>query len=98
MGEMEPDLSLVDNAMKEGHEELGLKLNNTLGKPWLVTTDVQLSITVFAVQIQDPDDFDQPHYETGDTTWLSLPAHLHQVRDIHQHILSKLLSGISSQA
>ena len=91
-GEMEPGLSLLDNAMKEGAEELGLKLSNTLGEPWLVTTDVRLSITVFAVQIQDPDDFDQPHYETGDTTWLSLPADLSQVRDIHQHILSKLLS------
>ena len=97
-GGVEPGLSLVVNAMKEGQEELGLKLNNTLGEPWLVTTDVRLSITVFAVQIQDPEDFDQPHYETGDTTWLSLPAELHQVRDIHQHILSKLLSANTEHA
>jgi len=91
-GKMEPGLSLLDNAMKEGAEELGLKLSNTLGDPWLVTTDDRLSITVFAVQIQDPTDFDQPHFETDATTWLSLPADLSQVRKIHQHILSKLLS------
>jgi len=95
-GGVEPGLSSVDNAMKEGAEELGLKLSNTLGDPWLVTTDDRLSITVFAVQIQDPTDFDQPHYETGATVWLRLPADLSQVRKIHQHILSKLLSGISS--
>jgi 8-oxo-dGTP pyrophosphatase MutT (NUDIX family) len=68
-----------ESAVREGIEELGLRLNNVLaverGTPvvGLKRADGEhYTMEVFVALIHNPDAFDQPHYETGRTEWLTI--------------------------
>lgn len=59
----------VETAIREGEEELGLRRSNCTDKPVLV--GIHGNITVYAVEVRSQDAFDDPHYETGETLWLT---------------------------
>ncbi len=74
-----------DAALREGSEELGLKVLNVqqvypLGT-FLGRTEV------FLARIKDPDDFNEPHFETGETKWMSLEEFKAEGRDIHKPVV-----------
>lgn len=64
-------------AIREGHEELGLRQSNFAGQVFHVHDaevkglDAVYVMRIFAVEVKNKDDFDQPHYETKEVVWLS---------------------------
>lgn len=90
-GRVEPDLDPKANALKEGHEEVGLKESN-IKNMFKLLYDKKLH--VWAAEIINPDDFDKPHYETGAVTWLQLPQQLNQLRNTQQWIFGQLPEAV----
>ena len=64
-------------AVREGEGELGLKKSNFKGTPFLVWSgkltglDASYPFDVYAVEVEDPNDFGEFHYETAKTLWMS---------------------------
>ena len=92
-GEMEPGLGPEQNALKEAHEEVGLKDSNIRQLTKLL---YKSRLHVYAAEIIDPDDFDEPHWETGAVTWLSLPDDLDQIRSWQRWMFQVLYRQISA--
>ena len=84
-GKQEEGESLVDTALREAKEELGLFEGNVLALEdigeWLGRT------TVFVCHIKDRDMFGDPHYETGETRWMTLEDFDKDGRDLHKPIV-----------
>ena len=79
-GGIDPGETAEETAVREGIEELGLRMSNvvTVKRGTHVTELVRgdkavYRMEVFVAKIIDPAAFDQPHYETGHTSWLTLP-------------------------
>jgi 8-oxo-dGTP pyrophosphatase MutT (NUDIX family) len=79
------DLDTRTAALREGAEELGLRseniqsvteLGNFLGRT-----------TVFIARVADQTNFDKPHYETDEVTWLTCDQFLKVGRDLHKDIV-----------
>lgn len=102
-GGVDPGEDLLTGAMREGNEELGLNSRNIIGTPIIVDTiqiagfDSTYPMTVFAVEVSDPNDFDQPHYETEYTTWLTLEEYRAQGRRSHLVFVEKLASKLRAR-
>jgi hypothetical protein len=77
--------------MKEGHEEVGLLPDNI--KRWWFLTSYR-KIYMYAAEIINKNDFDQPHYETGAVAWLSLPQDLNLIRKDQQIVFEKLMNQL----
>ncbi len=58
----------LDAAIREGKEELGLKETNIENIHKIGKFN---PMTVYACSVHNIDDFDEPHYETKDTKWLT---------------------------
>lgn len=78
-GGIDPGETSQDTAVREGIEELGLRMSNVVaverGTPAIELKRADgecYSMEVFVAQIVDPGDFDTPHYETGSTDWLTI--------------------------
>lgn len=102
-GGVDPGESLAEAAMREGHEELGLVLRNCVCDPFEVTT-MQVTgqtdtypMTVFAVEVADRNDFEEPHYETAYTVWLTLEQFRHLGRASHMTFVSDLVNKLKSE-
>lgn len=72
-------------ALREGGEELGLKseniesiteLGNFLGRT-----------TVYVAKVKNDHDFDEPHYETAATGWLTCDGFMKVGRELHKEIV-----------
>ena len=88
-------------ALREGAEELGLRAEN-IKKLHLIGSEVMpgknsYMLSVFAVEVTDPANFDQPHYETGYTPWLTYQEFLSQGRPEHQWFVTTLINQIQSR-
>ena len=92
-GEMEPGLTLEQNALKEAHEEVGLKASNIRSMFKLTERN---NLHIYAAEVVDPYDFDEPHWETGAVAWLQLPHQLDQIRDWQQQVFEMLYNKIIS--
>jgi 8-oxo-dGTP pyrophosphatase MutT (NUDIX family) len=72
-------------ALREGAEELGLRdeniqsvteLGNFLGRT-----------TVYIAKVKNRQDFDIPHYETDEVTWMTCNQFLKDGRELHKEII-----------
>ena len=83
-------------AKREGHEELGLRANN-IDHFWPV--GVVKNVKIYACEVYNMKDFDKPHFETGDTQWMTAEEFDQVGRDIHKTIVkaaSRKLSLLES--
>lgn len=76
-GRIEPGEDLQQTAVREAEEELGLKQENikqikSLGTNTITGLDETYLLTVFVAEINNLENFNQPHYETGKRDWLTL--------------------------
>jgi len=76
-GHIDPGENARQAAIREGGEELGLVPSNIKS---VAQADVShqeyhgfdpVTLTVFVAEIKDPAAFTEPHYETGQTAWLT---------------------------
>ncbi len=102
-GGVDPGESLAEAAMREGHEELGLVLRNCVCEPFEVAT-MQIAgrmdtypMTVFAVEVADRNDFEEPHYETAYTTWLTATQFQLLGRRSHIGFVDTLVSKLETE-
>lgn len=94
-GGIEPGLDPEANALKEAHEEVGLKPSNITRMFKLLYKN---HLHVYAAEVKDKDDFDEPHYETGAVNWIKLPEDLQQIRQWQQWIFNALYRRISTSS
>jgi 8-oxo-dGTP pyrophosphatase MutT (NUDIX family) len=76
-GNIDPGESPDQAALREGVEELGLKLLNVMSLKKLTTQritglDETYMISVYAAKVRDPSNFSNPHYETKEVAWMTL--------------------------
>jgi 8-oxo-dGTP pyrophosphatase MutT (NUDIX family) len=102
-GGLDAGESEVQAALREASEELGLRGSNIRTVSDRATTenilgaDAAYQLTVYAVEVRNPRDFDKPHYETGSTHWLSLDEFLVQGRKNQAGIVKKVHEIIQNQ-
>lgn len=77
-GNIDPGEDVMTAALREAHEELGLKENNILAAGMRVVHEglfelktTSYDMTIFAAEVISLDDFVDPHYETAYTVWLT---------------------------
>lgn len=93
-GSIDPGETAEQAARREGQEELGLRHQNIKNISRLLN---QHEIQVFLAEISDPQAFDTPHYETGDTIWLKFPQEQSQIRRTQQWIFQALRDRWASE-
>lgn len=100
-GIIDPGESPEQAAIREGHEELGLKVSNFVSNPFLVKDSViqglcgdPYAMRILAVEVKNKDDFDVPHYETERTVWLTGREYYEIGRKNQWEFVSKLLRWI----
>jgi 8-oxo-dGTP pyrophosphatase MutT (NUDIX family) len=86
-------------ALREAQEELGLRGSNIRSvlpevSETVTTRTASYALTVYAVEVLDIADFDQPHYETGSTHWLTLEEFQIQGRKNQQSLVRKIHAEI----
>jgi 8-oxo-dGTP pyrophosphatase MutT (NUDIX family) len=84
-GYIERGESSLFAAREEAREELGLKPSNLIGQPAFLGTYDRMDVYICEVKSQA--DFDEPHYETGATAWMTLLDFESTGRDIHVPIV-----------
>lgn len=84
-------------AVREAEEELGLIQANiklpTLKKRWegSLTGNVEnYKISIFTCEVDDQDDFNKPHYETGSVHWLTAKQFKSVGRESQMHIINDI--------
>lgn len=87
-GEIDGNESYPTAALREAHEELGLKESNLLsceigweGK--VVGLCNSYGMIIYTGQVNNYHDFDTPHFETERTVWLTLDEFKEQGRESH---------------
>lgn len=84
-GRVESDENHEEAAIREAAEELGLKEDNIL---WFTYLDQVLGYThMYICEVESMEDFNEPHYETEYTTWLTLSEFEEIGRDIHRPVI-----------
>lgn len=99
-GHIDQSETAHDAALREGTEELGLIYNNirhtkNIGSVTIYGNDDIYHLTVYAANIIDPENFNEPHFETGKCAWLTLSEflangkanQLNIVKKAHDYIL-----------
>lgn len=82
-----------ETAIREGEEELGLKTSNFINEPFLIysgkVTGLKRTyhIDVYAVLIENKKDFNEPHYETKSTHWMTREEYNEKGRKSQQKIV-----------
>lgn len=84
-GRIEKGESPEEAAIREAGEELGLKEENV---EWFLEMGVVLGRTyMYICEVKDKDDFDDPHYETESTHWMTLEEFEERGRELHRPII-----------
>jgi 8-oxo-dGTP pyrophosphatase MutT (NUDIX family) len=102
-GRQDAGESALHAALREAAEELGLRGSNIRAVSGRAATenilgaDDAYQLTVYAVEVKNPRDFDQPHYETASTHWLSLENFLIQGRQNQAGMVKKVYEIIQNQ-
>lgn len=84
-GKVEEDETMMQAALREGAEEVGLFKGNCI-----ITEEVGLFMgrtTVFVSKIKDKDMFGSPGFETESTMWLTLEQFMEQGRPLHKPVV-----------
>lgn len=84
-GRVEDGENHEDAAVREAHEELGLKESNV---KWFYYMGQYLGYThMYICEVENMEDFDDPHYETDYTVWLTLPEFEEKGRELHRPVI-----------
>lgn len=90
----------LESALREGHEELGLKIKNikNVNQIWNRPHPIKkptFKFIVFSAEIKNPHDFGPFHYETGETRWLNNKNFKKSLRKDHIEIVEELLNSLN---
>lgn len=91
-GKVELGESPLQAALREAQEELGLVPANLRTVEFL--GDYLGRTAVYMGQVLDPDNFNDPHFETAETVWMSVPDFQTVGRSLHLPILQDALRSI----
>lgn len=84
-GKVEEGETREQAALREASEELGLVLDNI--DPPIYLGEFLGRTSFFLAAVKDKDNFNQPHFETGDTAWMTLPEFQNIGRTLHVPIV-----------
>ena len=96
--------SVEQAAVREGKEELGLRVSNivanSLKEGWVgelggMTSHYKMHI--YTCQVKDKTSFDEPHYETKETNWFSFEEAMRKVRRSHRDIVKSIHEKLQKQ-
>jgi hypothetical protein len=92
------DVDPLDEAIREGEEELGLKSSNFVSKPVYFKKYKwgKGLLSMYIVEINDMNDFNEPHYETGNVSWLTKKEYDQQGRKEQNHIINDIYNFIKT--
>ena len=81
-------------AIREAEEELGLRKSNIINSFHITTQqitglDATYPLHIFGVEIEDPEAFDAPHYETGWRGWMPIADVMSKARASQRPIFAK---------
>lgn len=93
-GQIDEGMDAYETALKEGHEEIGLRKDNIVD---LQVLGVYSKIAVYFCTVRNPELWDEPHYETGWSGWINISEDFSQIRDIHQPIFMDLYERVSQK-
>lgn len=71
-------------SLREAQEELGLILENVIWHKYLCDSG---EISFYICEVNDPHQFDEPCFETGETKWLTLEEYLDIGREWQKEIV-----------
>jgi len=98
-GEVDAGEEIADAAVREAQEELGFNtynaVPNTFARAWedVITGKFdRFYLTVYCVEVQDPDNFSEPHYETARTVWMTLDEFEGQGRRVQIPVVEAVAS------
>lgn len=91
-GKVEEGENLLQTAMREGYEELGLFEGN-VKEIYPLKTKVGTT-HFFIAHIKDPDLFGIPHFETGETVWLTYDQYMERGRYLHRPAVTEAYKKI----
>lgn len=84
-GKVEKNETHEDAAIREAIEELGLREDNVM---WFSYLGQYLGYThIYICQVEDREAFDEPHYETAETMWLTLEGFEREGRELHRPVI-----------
>lgn len=93
--------ALPATALREGMEELGLKLSNiamlhALGEYRFTsaTSRTEITLWMLAAEMKNANDFTTPHASTASCAWMTLAEFQKQGRPDHAHILGLIESAL----
>lgn len=91
-GKVEDGESIEEGAFREAHEELGLFMPNVMEK-----FDLGLfgDVRVYLARIRDKNLFGTPHFETGDTRWMTSSEFELEGRKLHKPIIKAAIRLIN---
>lgn len=84
-GKVEDDENDLQAAIREAQEELGLFHGNVISTHQV--GQFMGRTTIFVSKVRDKDLFDDPHFETGDTKWMTLEQFIDSGRDLHKPVV-----------
>lgn len=95
-GNIDPGEDVVTAALREGHEELGLKESNLIANQMRTVhaglfelKSTSYDMTIFSVEVQNLSDFVDPHYETAYTVWLTREQFAKYGRKQHRDLVER---------
>lgn len=84
-GKVEKGETEEDAAIREAIEELGLREDNV---EWFSYLGIFLGRTyIYICEVKDREAFDEPHFETAETMWLTLDEFETTGRDLHRPVI-----------
>lgn len=93
------DKGSQEGAFREGQEELGLKEENCIYGSRFSTYNVykgiipgdekEYTFALYAVEVQDRNNFDKPHFETKETIWMTPAQFQYYGREAHRELVKK---------
>lgn len=100
-GKIDDGESSLTAALREAHEELGLRESNlvegTIQKKYeemVRGISGEYRMKVYVGEVKDISAFDQPHYETKETVWLTLEEFKKKGRHTHVKIMETIARGL----
>jgi 8-oxo-dGTP pyrophosphatase MutT (NUDIX family) len=83
-GLVEHNEDIKEGAFREAEEELGLFMPNVIEEHELGSFS---QVGFWIAKIKDKDQFGEPHYETGDTKWMTAEQFENEGRTIHRPVV-----------
>ena len=93
-GKMEPeDDHYLETAIREAEEELGLIQDNIKGEVSYLGNYLGRT-KVYICRVKDKILFNEPHFETGETAWMTEEQFLQDGRPLHHYIIQDAVQKI----